>query len=649
MLRILFVIPYVEVEQQVELAFREIETLKEEKISYEIRQAEISGEVEVEEGAADIVIVRGFAAERIRTSIPKIELLVSPFDMMRAVRECVKLYHARKIAFVGTSSMIYGADSLDELMDDVQVSTFCVRSSDELENAIDMLQADGVEAVIGGRTLGFVAGQRNVPYILLRSGKESIYQAVEEAVTATKISRREKEKREYLQAIMDYSFEGIISTDLDGVILSANRYACEHLGRETGTGSRDTAFPMIGRRLDQFLPDLSLKDRNSDVLSKLITVGKSRYMVNCVRLAGKFGVGGEATNGFIVTFRDIEKIQEDEGRIRKQLHSKGLFAKYQFDNIIGSSVVMKKTIRIAEKYARSESNVFIHGETGTGKELFAQSIHNASSRRNNPFVAVNCAALPEALLESELFGYVEGAFTGAVKGGRAGLFELAHNGTLFLDEIGEMAPNLQVRLLRVIQEKEIMRLGGNQVIPVDVRIIAASNRDMQAAVRDGLFRQDLLYRIDVLRLELPPLRKRGRDILELMEYYIRYEQNRTYCTLKDLDEEAKALMLSCPWRGNVRELRNFCERLCVLCEHPVAEAEDIALAGGVQMKQGLSGTGRDGDLAGGTAYRKKNKDVEEAERIRQVLKEHGGSKKDTAAALNIDTSTLWRKIKKYGL
>ncbi|MDY3825771.1 MAG: sigma-54 factor interaction domain-containing protein, partial [Lachnospiraceae bacterium] len=155
---------------------------------------------------------------------------------------------------------------------------------------------------------------------------------------------------------------------------------------------------------------------------------------------------------------------------------------------------MRETIQTARKYAQAESNVFIHGETGTGKELFAQSIHNASSRRNGPFVAINCAALPESLLESELFGYMEGAFTGAIKGGKAGLFELAHNGTLFLDEIGDMAINLQARLLRVIQEREIMRLGGSQMIPVNVRIIAAANKDMQAAVKDGSFRQDLLYR-----------------------------------------------------------------------------------------------------------------------------------------------------------
>lgn len=162
-------------------------------------------------------------------------------------------------------------------------------------------------------------------------------------------------------------------------------------------------------------------------------------------------------DGFIITFRDIENIQEDEGRIRKQLHSKGLRAKYHFEHIVGNSRIMKETIQTARKYAHAESNVFIHGETGTGKELFAQSIHNASSHRNGPFVAINCAALPESLLESELFGYMEGAFTGAIKGGKAGLFELAHNGTLFLDEIGDMAINLQARLLRVIQEREIMR------------------------------------------------------------------------------------------------------------------------------------------------------------------------------------------------
>lgn len=186
---------------------------------------------------------------------------------------------------------------------------------------------------------------------------------------------------------------------------------------------------------------------------------------------------------------------------------------------------MDSVISDAINFSYSDSNILIYGETGTGKELFAQSIHNSSTRRNNPFVAINCSALPENLLESELFGYVEGAFTGAAKGGKMGFFEMAHKGTIFLDEIGDISPKLQSRLLRVLQEKEIIRLGNDTVIPIDVRVISATNKNLKEAVAAGEFRQDLLYRLDVLELNLPPLRKRGADISLLLTHYIEFEHD----------------------------------------------------------------------------------------------------------------------------
>lgn len=631
MLRILFVIPYKEVEENVKRVFREVLSLQDEEITYDIRLG-VTGEIlEIESDETDVVIARGFTAARMKTSLPKIELQVSAFDMLRAVHECVRRYRCRKIAFIGTTNMIFGADSINELTDNVEIVGRQLMDSSELEQEFDTLLEEGVDAVIGGGAVTQCARRRGIPCVLLESGKESIYQAVEEAITAMKFSQREKEKREYLQAIMDYSFEGIVSTDMKGKILSANQFAVEKLRLQDGSRML-SAERLVGRKIGEFFSDIDLHEESARILARLVSSGKHKFMVNCIQLMNK-----ETPEGWIVTFRDIENIQQDEGKIRKQLHSKGLRAKYSFDNVIWKSRTMKETIQIAMKYAKAESNVFIHGETGTGKELFAQSIHNASSRRDGPFVAINCAALPESLLESELFGYVEGAFTGAVKGGKAGLFELAHNGTLFLDEIGDMAINLQARLLRVIQEKEIMRLGGNQVIPVNVRIIAAANKDMRGAVKAGEFRQDLLYRIDVLRLELPPLRNRGRDVLELADFYIQRERSKTGCVLKSLDWEAQKWIETQPWEGNIRELRNFCERLCVLCEKSEADMEDIALAAGYSA---------DVEWPGKEA---KRPEPEEKIRIERLLKEHGYSRKETAAALNIDTSTLWRKMKKYGI
>ncbi len=232
---------------------------------------------------------------------------------------------------------------------------------------------------------------------------------------------------------------------------------------------------------------------------ELQQIGSTSIVTNRVPIV----VDGEVM-GVVATFQDVEKFQRMEASVRKKLRAKGHVAKFRFEDIIGTSQAIMNAIGTAKLYARVNSTLLLLGESGTGKELFAQSIHNSSERRDNPFVAVNCAALPGSLLESELFGYVEGAFTGARKGGSPGLFEMAHTGTIFLDEISEMQPNLQALLLRVLQEKEVTRIGGDSVIPVDVRIIAATNRDLYAMVEKGLFREDLYYRLACWRWSSRP-------------------------------------------------------------------------------------------------------------------------------------------------
>lgn len=244
-------------------------------------------------------------------------------------------------------------------------------------------------------------------------------------------------------------------------------------------------------------------------------------------------------------------------------------AKYTFDSIVGESQPMRSAKDLARKMAASSAAVLITGESGTGKELFAQAIHAASPRASNPFVAINCAAMPDSLLESQLFGYEEGAFTGAKKGGNIGFFETARNGTLFLDEIEAMSPMLQVKLLRVLQEKEIVRLGGVDVIHVDVRVIAASNEDLSTIVREGGFRKDLFYRLSVLPLQLPPLRERGLDV----QLLLRHIQENMHAPFV-LSPEALRVLLAYRWEGNVRELRNCVEYLSCL-EKQVVQPEDL--------------------------------------------------------------------------
>lgn len=248
---------------------------------------------------------------------------------------------------------------------------------------------------------------------------------------------------------------------------------------------------------------------------------------------------------------------------------KGHVAKYSFSDVCGHSAQIKHTVELARKMARTESSVLITGESGTGKELFAHAIHNSSTRSEAPFVAINCAALPNDLLESELFGYEEGAFTGARRGGKIGLFELANTGSIFLDEVEGMAPSTQLKLLRVIQEREMMRVGGDRVIPIDVRIISASNQNMTALIQQGQFRQDLFYRIGTLPLDLPPLRKRREDILPLLENF----KNALRLTFV-LTEEAKSILQRYSWPGNIRELRNCVEYMG--CQNiPVIGADEL--------------------------------------------------------------------------
>ena len=248
--------------------------------------------------------------------------------------------------------------------------------------------------------------------------------------------------------------------------------------------------------------------------------------------------------------------EQRQGKLRRQVTGGRSKAKYTFRDIVGNSHALSECKAIAQRMARSDSSILITGGTGVGKELFAQSIHNASSRSQQPFIAVNCGALVESLLESELFGYEKGAFTGANKNGKQGLFELAHKGTLFLDEIGEMPLHLQVRLLRVLQEKEVVRVGGDLVIPVDVRVIAATNKDIPELIRQNRFRSDLFYRLNVLPLYIPPLVERKEDIPLLIDYF--KQKLKADFTLT---EQAEERLLAYSFPGNVRELRNCMEYL----------------------------------------------------------------------------------------
>ena len=357
----------------------------------------------------------------------------------------------------------------------------------------------------------------------------------------------------------------------------------------------------------------------------------------------------------VVIISSENSIQTAEKHLRLSQSKRGYTAKNHFPDMIGNSPIFRNTVELAKKYAHSQSSVLITGETGTGKELFAQSIHNASSRCNEPFVAINCAALPQSLLESELFGYVKGAFTGASKEGKMGIFEMAHRGTVFLDEIGEMDLNVQAKLLRVLQEREVCRLGDDKIIPVDIRIISATNKDLEELVRQKLFREDLLYRLNVLELRLPPLRERAGDIPLLIRAYSERQNHPV-----DFLPEAVRLLETQPYPGNIRQLFNLLERIITLSDGDKIEATQLSdilhlPAPGISSVSDLKKADTKSltfeNSAPSLSSLSLDSEIErcEEEQIRNTLQKNRGSRKETARELGISPATLWRKMKKYDI
>ncbi|MBI5141259.1 MAG: sigma-54-dependent Fis family transcriptional regulator [Nitrospirae bacterium] len=313
--------------------------------------------------------------------------------------------------------------------------------------------------------------------------------------------------------------------------------------------------------------------------------------------------------------------------------------------ILGNSPLMLEAAGQARKVARARTTVLLLGESGTGKELFARAIHNLSPRAERPFVAVNCAAIPRDLLESELFGHEKGAFTGADQR-RMGKFELADKGTLFLDEIGEMEISLQAKILRALQDGHIERVGGVHSVVVDVRVVAASNRDLEAAVAEKSFREDLYYRLNVFPIHLPPLRDRRGDIPALADYFIARYSRELGCPNASLSAEALEMLERHQWKGNVRELENAIERALILCDGGAILPEHLAICGAGFSDAALRGMPMDGTLDDAVSYALRRV---ETERIRRALAGTGGNKTRAAEILSVSYKTLLTKIKDYGI
>ncbi|HWQ74111.1 MAG TPA: sigma 54-interacting transcriptional regulator [Syntrophomonas sp.] len=579
-----------------------------------------------EEGA-EIFIARGGTANAIRNSglpITVVEVATTGFDIIRAVDKAKK--YGNRIAALSHSDLTKGVETLGSIMDvDIrQYHLNNITNESEAKAVIQQVFSEGADVIIGGYANTRVVRELNRPAVTIEIGAEGILQAFTEAKLIVEAQNQEKARANLFRALLDYAYEGIISVDSDNRIVFFNPVAGSILGGQ--------AEKVVGKKASDLWPELDLEKvlhQGREELGQILKIGDIDVLCNTVSV----NVKGKPV-GAVATFQEVSKIQQMEAQLRRRIYADGHVAYNTFKDIIGASPSLKRVVKIAKEYAITDSSVLILGESGTGKEMFAQSIHNYSDRSNGPFVAVNCAALPGQLLESELFGYVGGAFTGASSRGKPGLFEVAHEGTIFLDEIAEMDYLTQGKLLRALQERKIMRLGSDKIIPVNVRVLTATNKNLKKMVMDKTFRGDLYYRLNVLKLRIPPLRDRYEDIKLLAEYFLTAHTSIMKHHLQ-LSPDAIRELCKYDWPGNIRELQSIMERLSAIYKHSVVDAETI-------RKLLLEET--EEEFIQDTPFLS-----DEENNIRKTLDLTGGNYSEAARILGIGRSTLWRKIKKYGM
>ncbi|MFH1567721.1 MAG: sigma 54-interacting transcriptional regulator [Gemmatimonadota bacterium] len=444
------------------------------------------------------------------------------------------------------------------------------------------------------------------------------------------------------RALLESISDGLVAANRDGTVVEANSVA----RRVLGLGREELPESLAIDDLAEDKPPISSWVANGEQFgNRVITLrspaGRVAAMANLQPILDE----GQGVRGAVLTFREMEEV----GRLVNRVI--GAQRTFTFEDIIGSSAVLEKTKELARVAAGTSANILIYGETGTGKEVFAQAIHNASAFADGPFLPVNCAAIPRDLIESELFGYVEGAFTGASKRGRLGKFELASGGTLFLDEIGEMPPDVQVKLLRVLQDKTVVRVGGDRTIPVDCRVIAATNRDLHRAVAEGHFRQDLLYRLDVISMEIPPIRARESDLEPLVTEFLRTFAERNHKVVEGVLPEVIDRMRQYDWPGNVRELENAIEHAVAMARGRQIQWSDLPPAVRSRVETGQD-TGEEevGEEGAGSVEAARHRFETAQERLYlEALRAAEGDIGRAARMLGMSRATLYRRMREHGL
>lgn len=584
----------------------------------------------------DVFVCAGATGAYLRRYLnrPVLSMRVGGSDLIRALDQARE--RSPVVAIVSYSRINAELEEMAALFT-VQIRQAAYTTLEEARQAVERMGEQGCRTIIGSSTVLELAEQAGLHGVLSLSS-DTIRKALDEALGLLDSQRGEMTKRRHMNAILQHIPAGVVAVDNSGAIQSLNPEALRLLGLRTAE--------LLGQQLQVLCPELGLEDvlQGAEAEENRVLRFGPRSVVSNLLPIMEDGL----QTGFVAVCQDASAVQRADQRIRSSRRPGAFSAKYRLGEIIGDSASHHAVLKLAERYATTDSTVLITGESGTGKELLAQGLHNASRRNRGPFVAINCAALPESLLESELFGYEEGAFSGSRKGGKPGLLESAHRGTLFLDEIGDMPVSLQTRLLRVLQEREVLRLGAVEPVSIDIRVIAATHQDLRRAIEHGQFRQDLFFRLNILRLQTVPLRQRRGDIPLLAQQISR----RLTPMLADSHSLLAALMpylSNYQWPGNVRELENIVERAML-------SASDFNSNAGVDTQQlrylipeifDDTGDSEGEPMSPASlppSLRARGR-ASEVEHVKDVLARHDGNKNEAARTLGISRSTLWRRLR----
>lgn len=617
MIEILVIVPYEELLSSYEEV---ISRVKESRVHFttsfmygtDARNLEIASKY-------DIVVVRGLTSMALQEKYPDMTIItihMDSYDISVALTEVKEKYpEVKKIGLVLPSSFVYSGAILSSLSK-IEIIQKDVTNENEIEDTIEEMRKSGCEAFIGGLTLTHICQKKGYKYVFIKTGPNAIETSINEAISAFRILDRERKRFALMKSLVDNTPGSLLIIDEDGFVSAANQASLSFFKRNE----------LVGVNANELFPFDTFK--KSEELEVIQTIGNETVLLT----EHPVYIEGEKRSTYVL-IRPLNDIIKAERKVNGKLQEKGLVAKYSFQDIVAHNISMRSLIAKALRYAEVEGNVLLTGETGTGKELFVQSMHNASPRRDKPFVAINCATLSEQLLESELFGYTEGAFTGASKGGKTGLFELANGGTIFLDEIDEIPIRFQAKLLRVIQEKEIRKIGGDEFIPVDVRIMSATNQNIIDLIDKGLFRQDLYYRINLLKLNIPPLRERKDDIPYIFRRFVEKKSRVLNIVPPLVDEDAMEELKKYSWPGNIRELRNVAERAVIFSSSntiTLSVIKDIDIESDEKIKINKVDS--------------EEKPLSPREMYKEFL-DSGLTLSKYAESVGISRTTLWRKFK----